>query len=99
VFRSCIKFPLRRTLEGVIGASNSGDDVEHQDEGLYDPAFVLPLFKVVLEEKLSGLEWVEVLRCNVLGLGICALSSRDEGMRGLGGWCLAKTMEIISVSY
>ena len=66
-------------------------------EGLYDPAFVLPLFAAVLQEGLSGLDWVEMLRTNVSGLAVMSLSSRDAGMRRLGGHILARTMVVLGV--
>jgi nucleolar pre-ribosomal-associated protein 1 len=101
VFRTCVKFPLRRVLDGSVqvGMYERDRDGEMDGEGVYDPAFVIPLFYQVLisEEKITGLEWVEILRSNVLGMSICGLSSRDEGMRGIAGACLAKTMELISV--
>lgn len=52
---------------------------------------------MALEDKLSGLDWVEILRSNVLGLAVCSLASRDTAMRALGRAVLAKTMELIEV--
>ena len=91
VFKTCIEFPLRRTLNG-----EDWDRVSANEDS-YDPVFVLSLLALALQEPLSGLEWVEVLRSNVLGVPVCALSSRDEGMRSLGGAVLAKVMHCLKV--
>lgn len=50
-------------------------------------------------DDLAGLDWVEVLRSNALGLAVAALASRDAGIRDLAGYCLSKTAEIIKVSF
>ena len=92
VFATCIAFPLRRTLR-----SDGEEKVEDEQQGLYDPAFVLPLIVSVLNERLTGLDWVEVLRSNVLGLVVCSLASRDAPMRAIGKRVLAKTVGLISV--
>jgi len=108
VWRSCVTFPLRRGLiEGVKEKIKEiileeAKENDEELEGLYDPVFIMHLLSGVLQDaeknRLTGLDWVEVLRSNVLGLAVCGLISRDEGVRGLSGWCLKKTMEIISVS-
>ena len=51
------------------------------------------------DETLTGLDWVEVLRSNVLGVAVCALSSRDPGMRDLAGYSLGHTIKIIEVGH
>lgn len=98
VFATCTNFPLRRGLTALV----VDDSVQAQAEegaNLYDPAFVLPLFALTLSESLNGLDWVEILRSNVLGLAVCAMSSRDEGMRAIGSYCLARSFALVSVSH
>ena len=92
VFATCTTFPLRRGLRSDVV------DTGHEVESLYDPAFVLPLFAAALSSTLTGLDWVELLRSNVLGLAVCSLASRDVDMRNLGGYVLSKAMKLISVS-
>jgi nucleolar pre-ribosomal-associated protein 1 len=85
VFATCSAFPLRRGVGGTAAAPQ---------EDIYDPAFVLPLLSaVVLDDEMQPLDWVELLRTNALGLAVCALSSRDAGMRTLAGWLLKTTLE------
>lgn len=91
VFATCIAFSMRRALLSDGPTDGAG-------EGFYDPAFILPLFVAVLDEHLTGLDWVQVLRSNLLGLAICSLASRDAAMRALGRRVLAKTTGLISVS-
>ena len=95
VFETCVAFPLRRSLRSD-GKEKSESEFEFT-QGIYDPAFVLPLFNVVLEEHLSGLDWVDLLRLNVLGIAVCSLSSRDGEMRAVGRNVLTKAMELITV--
>ncbi len=90
---TALAFPLRRGLRNV-------QQMEENDggQGLYDPSFVLPLFAMTLNNDLTGLDWVEILRTNILGVSIMALSSRDKEMKSLGNYLLAKTMKVLEVS-
>ncbi len=90
VFATCTRFDVRR--------SGSTDKIEAGDGTLYDVVFVLSLTAMVMAEGgLTGLDWVEVLRSNVLGLAICALSSRRDEVRDTAGYILAKAMAAIEV--
>ncbi|EIW68969.1 hypothetical protein TREMEDRAFT_73980 [Tremella mesenterica DSM 1558] len=82
VFVTCVRYPLRRAVRGDFSDS----------EEVYDPVFIFGLYGATLEESLSGLDWVEILRSNVMGLTICALSSRDGEMRALAAGLLSKTL-------
>ncbi|RXK38093.1 hypothetical protein M231_04652 [Tremella mesenterica] len=82
VFATCVRYPSRRAVRGDFSDS----------EEVYDPVFILGLYGATLEESLSGLDWVEILRSNVMGLTICALSSRDGEMRALAAGLLSKTL-------
>ncbi len=97
VFATCTAFPLRRSWRtNGLDASTSEDPL---GEDLYDPLFLLALISFALNEgNVTGLDWVEILRSNVLGIAACALSSRDENSRAMGSYILAKTMSMISVS-
>jgi nucleolar pre-ribosomal-associated protein 1 len=98
VMATCCAFPLHRSLanHGKASEHEGGKDVA---EGLYDPSFVLPLLGATLVEgDVRGLDWVEILRSNVLGLAACALASRDHGMRMMGGWVLSMSIAAIEVS-
>ena len=101
VMATCCAFPLRRELVGASEdeSKQTADPVE-EGEGLYDPAFVLPMLGAALVEgEMSGLDWVEVLRGNALGLAVCALASRDAGMRTLAGWVLARALATVQVGW
>lgn len=91
VFGTAARFPLRRrVIEPVdrFAATTALKDVSAESED-YDPVFVLSLLLAALQEPLSGLDWVEILRSNVLGLAVCALASRDSDMRQLAGYVLS----------
>lgn len=91
VFGTAARFPLRRrVLEPVDRFSSSTSLAAVEKDGDdYDPVFVLSLLLAALQEPLSGLDWVEILRSNVLGLAVCALASRDSDMRALAGFVLS----------
>jgi nucleolar pre-ribosomal-associated protein 1 len=97
VLKTCATFPASRSL-----------DLQEIDpdttEGVYDPVYILSVYAAVLVEgelglgnELSGLDWVEVVRSNVLGLVICALSSRKADMREFASFLLSKTCYYINV--
>lgn len=48
--------------------------------------------------QLSGLDWVEIIRSDTLGVVVCALASRDAEMRRLAGHVLARVLAQIQVS-
>ncbi|TXT07482.1 hypothetical protein VHUM_03202 [Vanrija humicola] len=99
VFGSCAAFPLRRTFApGAHNADPSDDKATPPDDDVYDPVFVLSLLVAAMQEELSGLDWVEILRSNVLGLAVCALTSRDVGMRTVAGYALSKSVELIKTA-
>lgn len=102
ILATSLAFPLRRTLREQKTTSSSQTSkvqVEETEETeLYDPSFVLPLFNSVLQEENTGLDWVEILRSNILGLVVASLSSRNEEMRALGGFLLSKTTSTLKVS-
>nr|XP_019014593.1 uncharacterized protein I206_00676 [Kwoniella pini CBS 10737]OCF53374.1 hypothetical protein I206_00676 [Kwoniella pini CBS 10737] len=92
VFATCQAYPLRRTLKGT-----GGNDAKPEDgESLYDPVFVMSLLTYTMcEGNITGLDWVEILRSNVLGLTICGLSSRDKDIRSVAAYALAKAYSLI----
>lgn len=103
VLTTCTSFPIRRKIDHVEDGNEIVKDGkegrEGDDEKVYDPIFVLSLLATMMsDDTLTGLDWVEILRSNSLGLAICALSSRDEGMRDLSGYVLSQTIEYIKVS-
>ncbi|WWC58327.1 uncharacterized protein I303_100867 [Kwoniella dejecticola CBS 10117] len=92
VFATCQAYPLRRTLRGTGQSDKKSGD----DESLYDPVFVMSLLTYTMSEgNLTGLDWVEILRSNVLGLTVCGLASRDKEVRAVAGYALAKAYSLI----
>lgn len=87
VFATCSAFPLRRKFDATSEADSNED--------IYDPVFVLSLLSATLSEDLGGLDWVEILRTNVLGLAICALGSRDAAMRTVASHTLSTAVQLI----
>lgn len=93
VFATCTAYPLRR------GYSNEDGTFGSDDAGLYDPVVILSVTLAMLHEgNITGLDWVEILRSNVLGLAICAMSSRVVEIRSVAGFVLAKSLTVIEVS-
>jgi nucleolar pre-ribosomal-associated protein 1 len=92
VFGTCLAFDARRSSSNDSKASTS-------DGSLYDVVFVLSLTAMVMKQgNLSGLDWVEILRSNVLGLAVCSLSSRRVEVRDTAAYILAKAMQYMQVS-
>lgn len=87
VFASCLAFDNRRSIE--VGKESAG----------YDPVFALGVLNLALESGLTGLDWVELLRSNLLAVAVCALSSRKAEMRASGGHVLAKALAAIKESF
>lgn len=91
VMNTCTVFPRARSFySSVSGLDPSVVDDENDVEGevagesLYDPCFVLGLLGASLAEvgfRLSGLQWLAILRSNALGLAVCSLSSRCNEIR------------------
>lgn len=100
VFNSSAAFPLRRTNPPPSGAQVVDDGLppDTKPDQVYDPVFVLALLSTVLQDELGGLDWVEILRSNVLGLAVCALSSRDAGMRVVAGYVLGRSIQLVSAA-
>lgn len=95
VNNTCALFPLSRKAGSGWAPSTESES----NERIYDPVFVLALFGAMLVEgNLTGLEWVEVMRCGGIGIVVCCLSSRDQHMRQYANWLLSNTFDIISVS-
>ncbi|KAE8538308.1 hypothetical protein D1P53_005650 [Cryptococcus gattii VGV] len=94
VFATCQAYPLRRQLRGWGKVATDPEE----GEGLYDPVFVMGLFIASMHEGMRGLDWVEVLRSNVLGLTVCGLSSRNKEVRNVASYALAKTMSLIETT-
>lgn len=87
-FATCVSFPLERGLDPQNVSSLLG----------YDPVFLLSTLNLALETGLSGLDWVELLRSNLLGVAVCALSSRKTDMRQAGAGILAKVIALVPKS-
>ena len=79
-------------LGGVLAASEvpPGKDQEAGED--HEEAREEP------EHQLSGLDWVEILRSDALGVAVCAMASRDTEVRRLAGYVLSRVMAQIQVS-
>lgn len=82
------------SAEAVAAAS------EARERQMYDPLWVLSLLLAVLNEdaKLTGLQWLSVVRLNVIGVAICALSSKSDSVRALATLLLGKVYESIKAA-
>ncbi len=93
VFATCVHFDAARGVDG------EQSDAVHGNDAPYDVVFLLSIASMVFgEANLSGLDWVEILRSNVLGAAICALSSRKEAVRDAAAYVLSLAMPLIEVS-
>jgi len=85
VFATCIAFERKED--------------EEAERTTYEPSFVLSLTAACLREgSLTGLQWVEILRSNVLALATCALSSRNSDVRTMASWIMGAAVELVQVS-
>lgn len=103
VLRTCTSFPMRRSFNPQEMELDVPEGLDL--ETLYDPVYLLAAYAAVLVDgelglgnELSGLDWVEVIRSNVLGLVVCALSSRKADVREMASFLIAKTYAYIQVS-
>lgn len=81
VLRTCLNFPKWRRLEfdsQPLPGRTSGEE-----EGLYDPVFLILLFGHMLAESppTSVISWIEMFRTNIVSLVLRTLASKDAGMR------------------
>jgi nucleolar pre-ribosomal-associated protein 1 len=85
VFASCIAFE-----------KTSNDDDASK---CYDTGFILSLTAACLRDgTLTGLQWVEILRSNVLAVVACALASRSAHHRNMASCILGAAIEMVEVS-
>lgn len=98
VFRTCLNFPIRRTLS--VGAKQELSDTAQDDNRLYDPVFILLLVSQVLVENSpqSARDWVRLYRANVVSLCIRCLSSVDSALRQLALLQLSLIWSLMPVS-
>jgi nucleolar pre-ribosomal-associated protein 1 len=80
-------------LGGVLAASEVPPGKEQGEEEQYEEAE-----SEETQYQLSGLDWVEIIRSDTLGVAVCALASRDAEMRRLAGHVLSRVMAQIQVS-
>lgn len=83
-------------LLGAVLAASAVPPKSEGEEGVgaanYEEEEAEPVYR------LSGLDWVEILRSDTLGLAVCAMASRDEGVRRLAGYVLGRSVAQIQVS-
>lgn len=108
---TCTVFPLRRSL-AVQDPQERGEEWGAREEKAYDPVFVLSLLGALLSGastgstgsagepayEMSGLDWVEIIRSDALGVVVCALAARNEGLRRLAGYVLGRMIVMCQVS-
>ncbi|KAG7090693.1 hypothetical protein E1B28_009789 [Marasmius oreades] len=87
VLRTCLRWPQWRRYE----EDEKFDRDQRGGEELYDPVFLILLgaHAFASDPPKSAVDWVEVMRTNILGLMICALSSRDRSLRNLAATPIA----------
>ena len=80
VTRTCDAFPLHLYLDPELEVA----EAELEDEGVYDPRFLLPLLSHLLSSDVYIDKHVKFLESGALGLALCSLASRDRAMRAAG---------------
>ena len=95
LFATCTNFPQWRTLD----SKPSLDPLTETQKALYDPFFIILLLGLVNQANgttftISGMDWVQFFRSNIVCVLIACLSSRQESLRTLawnvfGGLLLA----------
>ncbi|KZT52357.1 hypothetical protein CALCODRAFT_92465 [Calocera cornea HHB12733] len=77
MLKTCLAYPQWREFNSDKEKRKGWDRPD-----LYDPVYVLGLLGMVLsQEPLSGLDWVNICRTDVISLAICALASKHAKMR------------------
>jgi hypothetical protein len=89
-FNTCAAFPRSRTYGRLQVQKESVDKDElqpfdRQSGDAYDPLWILSLLGASLSEdvKITGLQWLSILRTCSVGVAVCALSSKSEPVRRL----------------
>lgn len=98
VFHTCAAFPHRTVLSTLSKKPDQTLDVP----SLYDPMFVLLLLGRVIgddQASLTGLDLVQILRTNAVGLAMCALGSREAEIRKLAFTILTGVWKSVQVSF
>lgn len=86
VFATCLTFESRQIAF----------QAESRLAGFYDVTFVLSLTALTFREgDLNGLDMVEILRSNVIGLACCGLASKKGDIRALSAKILGSVIAII----
>jgi nucleolar pre-ribosomal-associated protein 1 len=84
LFATCTNFPQWRAVDSK---SSLNPTVETQ-KALYDPLFIILLLGLVNQANgttfsVSGMDWVQLFRSNIVCVLISCLSSRQESLRTL----------------
>jgi nucleolar pre-ribosomal-associated protein 1 len=95
LFATCTNFPQWRTLD----SKSSFDPSIETQKAFYDPLFIILLLGLVNQADgttftVSGMDWVQLFRSNIVCVLVTCLSSRQESLRTLawnifGGLLLA----------
>ncbi|KAJ9109209.1 hypothetical protein QFC21_000538 [Naganishia friedmannii] len=86
VFATCLTFESRQ----------AAFHTEQRLGGFYDVTFILSLAALAFREgNLNGLDMVDILRSNVLGLASCGLASKKGAIRSLSAKVLACAIVVI----
>lgn len=86
VFATCLTFESRQ----------AAFHTEQRLQGFYDVTFILSLAALAFREgNLNGLDMVDILRSNVLGLACCGLASKNGAIRALSAKVLACAIAVI----
>ncbi len=96
---SCTGFNRSRRFESVSIATPHADNGESSTSRCYDPLMVLSLLSAAtLERRLTGLEWLDLLRANVVSVVVCCLSSRSSHVRMLAMIVLGRAYAMIKAA-
>ncbi|PWN31020.1 hypothetical protein BDZ90DRAFT_31535 [Jaminaea rosea] len=97
-FSTCAAFPRDRAFEHLsAGAVPSGSN------DTYDPLWVLTLLSGAMQQqsgdlRITGLEWLAIVRTNALGVAIVCLSSKQASTRNTAANVIARAYAGISGS-
>lgn len=91
---TCLKFPRGRGFQDVVrsGFNDECYAVEQLEASVYDPLLVLGALGSFLADQrhLGGLQCIELMRTNVLGVVCCSLSSTQPDVRNAAAILLAQ---------
>lgn len=98
VFKVCTEYPQWRGIQGTSFESQEG----RGQEQLYDPVFLVLLLGQIISaitggSKLTGMDWVQIFRSNIVCVLVSTLSARQDDLRLIAWHTFGGLLNVIKV--